>query len=388
MGLVWLAPPLVRWEVTMETMLRWVGFALGASLAVGTVIAVMKTLIVPRRSWSFLAALVGRWGYRFFHGIARRFRSFDLADRFLGFQAPTVVIVTLASLLGAFTVAFGLMLLPWADGNFGDAMREAGSSVFTLGFVSTATPIPTALDVAAGATGMIFVALTIGYLPSLYAEVRHREALVKQLEVWTGKPSWGPEILARLTMAGALDRLPRLFASWDAWCARVADSHMKYPVLTHFRGPRSRNHFVVALLAVADAAALQLACRPLVDHTDARLFLRQANSCLRDVAYPMRRVDSDEVAPRLTREQFDVGWQRLAEVGYPVETVADEAWMAFVALRQTYAPIACQLAYWTMATPALWSGERTGFPGLSDRPAAPTRWSIAAPQSRGSAHLQ
>ncbi len=359
----------------METALRWAGFCLGAAFAFGTVIAVMKTLIVPRRSWSFLAALIGRWGYKVFHGIAARMSSFDLADRFLGFHAPTVVILTLASLLGAFTLSFGLMLLPWGDMTFGDALREAGSSVFTLGFVATAKPVPTALDVIAGAVGMIFVALTVGYLPSLYVELRHRESLVKQLEGWTGKPAWGPEILARFSMLGALGWLPGLFADWDAWCARVADSHMKYPVLTHFRGPRARNHFVVALLAVADAAALDSVMRPALDHVEARLFLRQATSCLHDVAYPMRRIDLEDGHSHLTRTEFDEGWQRLRDAGYPHELSAEEAWPVFVTMRSGYAPLACQLLYWTLATPAPWSGARLGFPELTDRPDSQRAWS-------------
>jgi hypothetical protein len=358
----------------VEATLRWIGFALGVILAFGTVIAVMKTLIVPRRSWSFLSAAIGRGGYRMFHGIAVRFRSFDTADRFLGFLAPTVVILTLVGLLVAFWLAFALMLLPWADLTVGEAIREAGSSVFTLGFVSTDTPIPTLLDVLAGATGMIFVALTIGYLPTLYAEVRHRETLVKQLEVWTGKPSWGPEILARFTLVGALDRLPTLFASWDGWCARVADSHMKSPVLTQFRGPRARNHFVLALLGVADAAALEATLRPSVDRTDALLLLRQATSCLRDVAYPMRRINIDETDPGIGRSDFNEGYDRLVEVGYPVERTADEAWTVFADVRSGYAPVAYQLLYWTIASPAPWSGERDGFPGITARPDAPTAW--------------
>jgi hypothetical protein len=94
---------------------------------------------VPRRSFSFLAATIGRLGYRVCDGIAARLRRFDHADRFLGFEAPTVIVLTLAALLGSFTVVFGLMLLPWA-GTAGEAMRESGSSIFTLGFVSTAAP--------------------------------------------------------------------------------------------------------------------------------------------------------------------------------------------------------------------------------------------------------
>jgi len=363
-------------EVMMSEAARWIGFAVGVVLAMGTVIAVMKTLIVPRRSWSFLAATIGRLGYRVFYGIASRMRRFDHADRFLGFEAPTVIILTLASLLASFALAFGLMLLPWAD-TAGHAMRESGSSVFTLGFVSTDAPIPTALDVVAGATGMIFVALTIGYLPSLYAEVRMREALVKQLEVWTGKPSWGPEILARFHLVDGLRLLPNLFTSWSAWCARVADSHMKYPVLTHFRGPRSHNHFVLAMLAVADAAALDIAVRPSVDHTEGRLFLRQAAACLRDVAYPMRRVEAGVTTADLSREEFAVGWRRLRAVGYPLECSADESWKVFADLRRHYAPVADQVLYWTIAAPGPWSGARWGFPGLSDHPDAPDEWVLS-----------
>jgi hypothetical protein len=362
-------------EVVMEDTLRWIGFTLGLALAIGTVIAVMKTLMVPRRSWSLVSGLIGRMGYRVFYGIARRLPRFDQADRLLGFEAPTVVILTLITLLGLFTVAFGLMLLPWADVTLGDALRESGSSVFTLGFVSSATPIPTALDVLAGATGMIFVAMTIGYLPTLYAEVRHRDSRVKELEIWGGKPSWGPEILARFTLADALDRLPALYASWDGWCARVADSHMKYPVLTHFRGPRARNHFVIALLAIADAAALDIALRPSADHTDARLLLQQACACVRDVAYPMRRIETDPAEPCVARDQFQNACDRLASVGFPAERSADEAWPIFCDLRRDYAPVACQLLYWTIAAPAPWSGSRLGFPDISDQPDAPREWS-------------
>ncbi len=361
----------------MEGLLRWTGFGAGVVILGGTLVAVMKTLLVPRRSWSFLSALIGRFGFRLFHGIAVRLPSYDLADRFLGFLAPTVVIGILGSLLASFVFAFALLLLPWADLTVGEALRESGSSVFTLGFVSTPEPVPTTLDVMGGATGMIFVALTVGYLPAMYAEVRRREALVKQLEVWTGVPSWGPEILARFSLAGAIDRLPHLYSAWDRWCAHVADSHMKYPALTHFRLPRSRNHWLIALLAVMDAAALDVALRPSSDHVDARLMLRQGLSCLRDVAYPMRRIKPGPSEPGIDLADFRAGVDRLLAAGFPTESSADDAWSAFAAIRSNYAPMAYQLAFWILAAPAPWSGERDGFPGLGDRPDTPDIWSLS-----------
>ena len=35
----------------MVTILRWVAFGAGIVVTAGTVVAVMKTLVVPRRSW-------------------------------------------------------------------------------------------------------------------------------------------------------------------------------------------------------------------------------------------------------------------------------------------------------------------------------------------------
>ena len=346
------------------TTLRWIGFAGGVIITMGTVIGVMKALIVPRRAWSLLPSVIGRYGFRLFHAIAVRLRSYDLADRFLGFLAPTVIIGILASFLVSFVVGFALLLLPWGDLHFRDALLESGSSVFTLGFVSSPESVSKALDVAAGATGMIFVALTLGYLPTIYSEVKAREALVKQLEGWTGVPSWGPEILARFSDLDAVDNLNGLYPVWDAWAARVAATHMKYPVLTHFRLPRSGNHWLIALLGVMDAAALDIALRPSSGHPEARLLLRQGVTCFDSVAYPMRRIVELDAHPGISEADFQIGVDRLVDAGFPAERTAADSWESFAELRSRYAPQAHQLAYWTMAAPAPWSGERAGFPDL------------------------
>jgi len=345
--------------------LRWIGFACGVAMSIGTVIGVMKTFIVPRRSWSLIPWLIGRYAFRLFHAIAIRLRSFDLADRLLGFLAPVVLIGILCSFLASFVVSFALLLLPWAELTFGQALEESGSSVFTLGFTSTDEAVPVALDILAGATGMIFVALTIGYLPTLYGEVTKREVLVKQLEGWTGVPSWGPQILAQFAEAGATHQLPRLYRSWDTWAAHVADTHMKYPVLSHFRLPRANNHWLVALLAVMDAAALEIVLRPDDDHSSARLFLKQGRNTLQSVAYPIRRVDPSPAHPGIDESDFHCGVEQAGLAGYPVSSVDESAWEKFAELRSHYAPMAYQLTYWTIAAPAPWTGDRAGFPATA-----------------------
>jgi hypothetical protein len=104
--------------------------------------------------------------------------------------------------------------------------------------------------------------------------------------------------------------------------------------------------------------------------------LRQGASCLRDVAYPIRRIEPGPPEPGIDEADFHRGVDRLISAGFPVERSAGEAWQEFVAIRSDYAPLAYQLAFWTMAAPAPWSGERAGFPGLIDEPDAPDIWSL------------
>ena len=79
-----------------------------------------------------------------------------------------------------------------------------------------------------------------------------------------------------------------------------------------------------------------------------------------------------------SRVEFDQGYERLTGVGYPAERSADQAWPTFVALRASYAPVAEQLLFWTIAAPAPWSGQRDGVPDIADHPDTPETWGIAA----------
>ena len=114
---------------------------------------------------------------------------------------------------------------------------------------------------AAGA-GMVLVALQIGYLPALYGAFNRRETLVTLLESRAGAPAWGPELLIRHHLVGMVESLSPLYAEWERWSADVAESHTSYPSLLYMRSPRSRNSWVISLIAVMDAAALPAGRRP------------------------------------------------------------------------------------------------------------------------------
>jgi len=80
-----------------------------------------------------------------------------------------------------FLAGFLLMFAGATGSSVYDAMRESGSSLFTLGSTATARPLATAVGFFAAATGLVVVALQIAYLPTLYGAFNRRETLVTQM---------------------------------------------------------------------------------------------------------------------------------------------------------------------------------------------------------------
>jgi hypothetical protein len=326
-------------------------------IILGTAVSVIKTLVVPRRAWSFVPRLVNVVTTRVFMGIARRMRSYDLVDRFLGFLGPLVLIFTLLAWLGLFVIGFALILLPTTD-NFGRALAQSGSSTFTLGISAREPGVTTSIDVIASATGLIVIALTIAYLPALYAVIRRRETLGKQLQVRIDSPAWGPNVLASHHRLGADDVLPTLYADWDRWACEVADGHAKYPVLNQFRLPRSRHNWLLSLTAMMDAAALDVSLRRDAP-PEARLFLRSGIACVDELATSLRIGTAGAEPPLVGESDFEEAVALLAEAGCPGTVPASESWSSFHEWRSRYGPLAHAIADTVVAPPAPWTGGRS-----------------------------
>jgi hypothetical protein len=244
----------------------------------------------------------------------------------------------------------------------------AGSSLCTLGYLAPHNGGPTGLCDLAALIGLGTVALQIGYLPTLYAAFNRREALVTLLDSRAGVPSWGPEMLARShyglgSGVSALAELPALFEEWERWSADVAESHTTYLTLVNFRSPRPLSSWVIAQLAVLDAAALYLSLLPEAPQAiSARLCLRGGFTCLTAIAQARGFDVPEDADPNdgitLTYEEFTDAIVRLALVNFPLERSTEEAWLDFVGWRVNYEAAAYALAQAVDAPPALWSGPR------------------------------
>lgn len=96
---------------------------------------------------------------------AGRMRRYQAKDRLLGLLGPVSLLALLAAWLLLFLVGYAPMLLPLTGDGPLAALGLAGSSLFTLGLAASPRGSATAVTFVAAATGLVVIALQIGYLP-------------------------------------------------------------------------------------------------------------------------------------------------------------------------------------------------------------------------------
>ncbi len=325
--------------------------------------SMIATIVLPRGrtraqrlTWSLTWAV-----HRVAVAVSRLSADYARRDALLAAVAPAAVVVQLVSFLGLFIVGYALMLLPWSQ-QLGAAFDQAGAGAVTLGLARAAGHTNDAIVVLAAASGAITVALQIGYLPVLYQSFARRETLVALMESRAGVPAWGPEVLIRHQLVHTTDALGDFYKAWELWAADVAESHSTHPVLLLFRSPVAGYSWLLSLLAVLDAAAIQLAVNPASAPSEARLCLRMGFSALRRIAQTLNIAYNDDPRPddpiALSPAEFADALGQLERIGFPLERTAAEAWPHFAGWRVNYEQIAYRLADAIVAPQAPWSGMR------------------------------
>jgi len=341
--------------------LSWAGFAAGIAILLLTASSVLGTLVVPRASAPRLTVLItgaARWSFLL---VTDRVDDYRARDRIEALNGPALVIGLLVAWVALVFLSFALLFWPFVP-NFASALQITGSSMFTLGFTVPRGAAPIALTFLCAMSGLVLVALQIAYLPTLYAAFNRRETLVTMLEFLGGVPAWGPEVLMRHQLIDNDERLGWLYERWTEWAADVSESHTTYPQLLYFRSPNAYRSWVIGLLAVMDAAALQLSLSPISAPASARPLLRMGYVALRELAGTLGIAvdpDPDPADPiLLTRAEFDDAVLRLRSVGWVLEREPEDAWRHLHGWRVNYEAAAYGLALWLDAPPAPWSGPR------------------------------
>src|SRR4051812_43972302 len=347
----------------------------GAAVVVRTWMSVIRALVVPRRSRDRVSRAVTHAVEALYRLLTIKVRGYPSRDRILATQAPMAILGQLVVWLLLFYAGFALMLGALDRQGFGHALAQAGSSLLTLGYAGPSDAPLTVVDYIAAATGLVVVALQIGYLPTLYSAFNRREIEVTLLSSRAGTPPWGPEVLARTRFGfGAEDDgavLDEFYLQWERWAADVSESHTNYPVLVRFRSPGKYSSWLVALVAVMDSAALWLALSPArAPAPEARLALRMGFTALRSIAdtigLPVDPDPDPDGRLRLSYDEYLEGIARIASTTFPMDRTPEEAWPDFRGWRVNYEAVAYALADRLDATPGPWTGpRRTGDPPMA-----------------------
>ena len=340
-----------------------VEYIIGLLVVLITVVSVLFILVLPRQPQGLekLTVIVNKSVHYSFVMFARMAKTYEVKDSILAPTAPVALIAQLLWWAVCLVLGFALMLMHTTH-SFVHGLTQAVTSLFTVGAIHSGGAPNTVLDIAAGATWVVIVALQIAYLPSLYASFSRREALVTMLQSRAGSPAWGPELLARHQLVGINDALPQLYADWEQWAAEVTESHTTYPVLLLFRSPEPWLNWIIGLLAVLDAGAMQLALSPSTAPSSTRLCLRMGFTMFNRIAASLgQEVETDpdpDGAITLEFAEFESAVQRLADYGFPMERTAEEAWPHFKGWRINYEHSAYFIADHFTAPLAPWSGTR------------------------------
>ena len=371
--------------------MRVAAFVLGLVLTLWTFWAMVLAMLVPHGRTNVVASSVQGFVWTMARIPLRAMRSYRLQDRWLAGVAPLSIILQLVLYAIILIFTLGLMVYGLTDLSFGDSLYQSGSTFTTLGIVEPVN-VPSNLTVFLAAfLGLVVIAIFIGYLMGTYSAFVTREAQMTRIELLAGEPAWGPQILIRGQLIGLpIEELPEA-SSWTDWITSVRMNQLVNSALGDFRSTSPWRHWTTTLLAVLDAAAIQLACAPKGAQPRLIELLTQGTALLRSMSSTRRTTERmpnwqiesamlDVLAdrgepsadPHVTREDFDDAVEELRAAGIVLPGDLDAIWRRFRAIRAQYAPYAVALAIRHHAVRSPWSGPR--------QPQTPVVWPERAGQ--------
>ena len=348
---------------TSETLISCFVFALGLILVIITLSSAISTFVLPRAARSQLNRIVFGLLRRMFNFLLRFAKTYPRRDSIMAYYAPIGLLLLLPAWYLLILVGYAAMYWAMGVGELFDVFRLSGSSLFTLGFELSKTPVVTLFAFSEAMLGLLLVGLLIGYLPTMYSAFARREQAVNLLEVRAGSPPSALEMLLRFHRNHGLDKLSDYWKTWEAWFADVEESHTTLPALIFFRSPRPENSWVTAAGTVLDAASITLSAVEIPYEVSAALCIRGGYLAFRRIAnyfdIPNPQDPHFPATPIcIDRQEFDDVINQLAAAGLPMKTDREQAWRDFAGWRVNYDRALILLCGLVMAPEAPWSSDR------------------------------
>jgi hypothetical protein len=350
----------------LDGIARVLTLVFGVYLVLATLLAAIRTFVLPRSARTLLTQVIFGLSYQLFRGLTRRAKSFERVDSIMALYSPVTLLIVPLVLLGLILIGFTFIYWGLGPYNFADSLRISGSSLLTLGFFTYQDTGYLIIEFFEAAIGMILIALLISYLPTMYSGFTRRETLVTLLEVRAGSPPSPVDMITRAHRVRGLDDLQDVWTAWEVWFAELEESHTSLAPLVFFRSPHRDRSWVTAAGAVLDAAALAVSAVDIPHDPQADLTIRAGYLALRRISdffgieYDPDPTPSDPIS--IARWEFDAAFATMAEAGVPLKADREQAWRDYAGWRVNYDRVLLALAALTVAPYAPWSSDRS-LPG-------------------------
>ncbi|HEV2020996.1 MAG TPA: potassium channel family protein [Terriglobales bacterium] len=334
--------------------------AVAAAAGIALILLVLwegfETIVLPRRVTRQirLTRLFYRATWKPWAAILGIIASPKRRETYLGYYGPLSLLGLLA--VWAVTLVLGFALVLWGFGShinsasgavadFWTDLYMSGTTFFTLGLgdVTPQGPLARLLTVVESGTGFAFLAMVIGYLPTLYQAFSRREVNITLLDARAGSPPSAVELLRRHARDHGPESLVQLLRDWERWSAELLESHLSYPVLCYFRSQHDNENWLASLTTILDTCALVRVGVENVSPAQAQLTFAIARHAVVDLAQIFSTPPDRTAADRLPPEQLAELRRLLAEAGCKVQE-GSEAEQKLTELRAMYEPYVQALA--------------------------------------------
>jgi hypothetical protein len=249
-------------------MFSWFELVAGIVIWCATLWDGFATIILPR-TVAPMRRVSGRfynWSWALWAAIGRKIESPDLRLSFLAVYGPLSVVILLLIWAGLMIFAFVLIYhglgprFQAAGGpvDFGTLIYMSASTFLTLGLgdVTSADPVARLFVQLEAASGYMFLALMITYMPVLEQAYGAREVVNLLIHSRAGRPPSGIKLLRRYNGADRSEVLQSNLREAERWMAETLQTHLSHPVLSFYRAQQWGQSWLISLTTVLDACVL------------------------------------------------------------------------------------------------------------------------------------
>ena len=155
---------------------------IGIALTAGTVLAMVKSMLMPRASRSLVADAIHRGIGAVVRAPIGLLRSYGGQDRWLALAPPIAILLELATYVAVLIASLGLVVYGTTDLTFGQALYQSGSTLTTLGIVEPVN-VASAITVYIAAFLELPVRVAVGIAIRARHHVERERADGEQLHV-------------------------------------------------------------------------------------------------------------------------------------------------------------------------------------------------------------